>query len=55
MTAVCRVCGKEWHISEGHKIPASGYVCPNCSIRGEYIKAGIIKPEGRKKVRNVAV
>lgn len=42
MTAVCRVCGKEWNVSEN--TDPDNYVCPECSLRDEYIAAGIIKP-----------
>jgi rubrerythrin len=44
MTAVCRVCGKEWNVSEAAATDPKGYVCPICSLRQEYITAGIIKP-----------
>ena len=43
MTAVCRVCGKEWNVSESVATDPKGYVCPECSLRDKYIAAGIIK------------
>ena len=32
----CAVCGREWNIALEQRISPAGYVCPSCSMKGDY-------------------
>jgi len=42
MTAPCTRCRRAWNISI--RTSPTGYVCPDCDLRQQYVAAGVIVP-----------